>query len=155
MSVFILILALFSISAQAEPWVVYGQTIVGGYGVDNPEPNTAGLVGEVDALPYQVPAGKRLRIDGLAMESHTTAVEGRPVYVLLPWVTDAPVVGNAAIRVKSALMSCTGSDHTISCPTRFYVPAGKWVNLRIICQSPAMFTTLMGWHVFGEIEDAP
>ena len=154
MRVFCLLVALSGV-AQADPWVVYGQTVVGGYGVDNPTPNRAGVYGEVRALPYQVPAGKVLRIDGIGMESHTTANESRPVYVLFPWITDSPMGGTPEIRKSRALMSCTGSDHTISCPTRFYVPAGKWVNLRIICQSPNMFTTLMGWHVYGELEDMP
>lgn len=150
----LLLLLLLPTLAHAEPWVVYGQTVVGGYGIDNPKPNAAGVIGEVDALPYRVPEGKRLRIDGIGMESHTTALESRPVYVLFPWVTDSPIAGTSSARLAGALMSCTGSDHTISCPTRFYVPAGKYVNLRIICQSPAMFTTLMGWHVFGELENA-
>lgn len=147
-------LLLISFSSFAEePWVIYGQTIVGGYGIDNPSPNKAGLIGEVKALPYVVPEGKRLRIDGVGMESHTTSVENRPVYVLIPWVTDFPIVGTPEIRKAGAIMSCTSSDHTVTCPTRVYVPAGKVLNLRIICQSQAMFTTLMGWYIYGSLED--
>lgn len=149
--IFILLL-LASFSVSADPWVVYGQSVVNYPGLDNPEPSHAGLIGEVMALPYQVPEGKTLRIDGIAIESHTTAIESRPVYVLFPWITDEPVQGDAPTRIAGALLSCTGSTSTVSCPTRYYVPSGKWVNIRIICQSPSMSGTRMGWHLFGELE---
>ena len=50
----ILILLLISpIFVFSSPWIVYGATTIAAGGViDNPEPNSNGVVGEVTSLPH-------------------------------------------------------------------------------------------------------
>lgn len=152
----IVIIALMLLAAptQAEPWVVYGQTRVM-EGMDNPAPNTAGLIGEIAALPYQVPSGKVLRIDGIGIESHHYQ-GAQPALVLFPWLSDYPMTSaTPEYRAAASLVSCAAANHTNSCATRYYVPSGKWVNVRILASPASMIGLRMGWHLYGELEDAP
>lgn len=149
----LLALLLFPFVAFAEPWVVYSQTAVPLGALHNPRPNTAGLIGEVSSLPYRVPEGKVLRIDGIALESFPTAPNLLPKFVLFPWLSDSTRSMTAQEINAQALVSCSAGAFTNTCPTRYFVPSGKLVNVTLVLGSPEMAGWTWGWHMYGELID--
>lgn len=152
----------FAPAAAAEPWSVTGQTKLldqftsyGTRGVENPAANLVGLLGEAE-WPYQVPPGKTLVIQGMGFEGHRIKWESSPLYVIFLWVTDSSQ--SAALltsieKTEAALFSCAATLWSNVCPVRFAVPAGKWVHMTIL--NPTNSPATHGWHVWGELVDAP
>jgi hypothetical protein len=150
-AVALLLLALATGTAHAEAWIVHGQTRLDASrsGVDNPAPNTAGALGEVTELPYQVPSGRRLVITAYGFEGHTRPEKTVPVYVILVWLSDHPMPdAMPEDRAPRSLFSCAASIQSNVCPVHFIVPAGKWVNVRILNDGSNM---RHAWFVTGEL----
>lgn len=142
-----------------EPWIVYGQTVmvVNGAtvdGIDNPAPNTAGLIGEVSSLPYQVPQGKKLVITAYGFEGHVLPNDSYPVYVLVPWLSDQPMPNaTPQDRIPRQLASCSASTETNVIYCEKHIPSGKYLNVRLLNNSPHS-DMRHGWFMQGFLEDA-
>lgn len=137
-------------AAHAEPWSVTGQTRHGG-GIDNPDTNVVGLLGEVENLPYQVPPGKTLVITQYGMEGHDGSSMQNPLFVIFVWISDSPMpFATPQDRVVRALLSCLVRVGTVTCPVEYHVPAGMWVNVRLLFPEANNF--MLGWAVFGHLE---
>lgn len=145
----------WSVCVWADPWIVHAQSTVKLGSNTNPTPNRSGLIGEVAALPYQVPAGKRLHLTGIALESFPTAATPAPIFVLFPWITpdlrarSIPEINNAA------LLSCAASIQTNSCKADHWLPAGSWLHVTLLLGSPGMAGGVWAWALTGELVDAP
>lgn len=149
----ILALLLFAITAQAEPWIAHAQsTLYTGSNTD-PQLNHAGLIGEVQSLPYRVPPGKVLKITAIGLESFATAATPNPIFVLFPWITPDLRSRSASEINNAALLSCAASDHTNVCPVEYYVPAGMWVHATLLLGSPAMSGGVWAWFIAGDLRD--
>jgi hypothetical protein len=136
---------------QIDPWSVMGQTTINaGVNTDNPTPSSNGLIGEVTALPYTVPAGKILLICSSHMEGNWTGMAASNAG------TDAHIGGTLAIWVGASIVTNSQFILSNSCANvinetsghRYYIPAAKIVNVRVTNTS----TTngwVTGWGVFG------
>jgi hypothetical protein len=129
-----------------DPWIVYGQAAVPyNQAVDNPTPNVNGLRGEVASLPYCVPEGKELVIEAYGLESYSGVANG---LVIVPWIGDMPATNAKCLH---SVFSDNASNETVG--VRFHVPAGKKVNVRIMCaENPSQ---VVGWYMRGTLRDAP
>lgn len=133
-----------------EPWVVSGQTTINhNVSSDNPAPSSNGLTGEVTALPYTVPPGKVLLITGMYMEGNTSAsnTSTNDVHtsgVQAIWI-GASVVSNSQFIISN---QCLGDSNAVT-GLKFYIPAGKIVNVRITSTNAVTDGWVTGWAVFG------
>lgn len=125
-----------------QPWIAYGQTQpIYGAAVDNPTTNCNGLRGECEALPYCVPEGHELVIEAYGLESYGNVAGG---LVFVPWIGDG-LATNA--KCLHSVFSDNQSNETVG--VRFHVPAGKKVNVRIMCnENPAQ---VVGWYMRGTL----
>ncbi len=132
--------------ADGTPWIVYGQTAPMYNGaVNNPPPSVNGLIGEVAALPYTVPAGKVLIIEAYGIEAYATVVQG---LVLVPYLGATPPPNNAVFL--HSVYADNASNETTG--VRFHLPAGTVLNVRIMSnENPSQ---VVGWYVRGCLVDA-
>lgn len=128
---------------MSSPWIVYGQTAVPmNGGVVNPTPNNNGLIGEVHALPYTVPAGKVLVLKAWSIESYATTGAA----FIFPWL-------GTSLTNAACLPTCSANNGTnILSDAEFHIPAGKILNFKLTSGQPADF--VFGWHAYGELRDA-
>jgi len=126
--------------AAADPWYVYGQTPLPlGVAIDNPAPNSNGLIGEVDSLPYTVPPGCTLTINAYGIESYVPSVG------LFIWL------GLGSASNDNALMTVLGNWGTAEIiGSRFVIPSGEIVNIRIMNGSPRNGWT-HAWYLNGDL----
>jgi hypothetical protein len=139
-----------------EPWIVYGQTLVPtGTAVDNPTPSENGALGEVASLPFVVPQGKKLTIEAYGVEAYAdeAGMTGPDKgLVIVPWIGSElnadPLQAN-----RQCLMSCYSSSQSNEIlGARFTFPAGKVINVRIMCaENPAQ---VVGWYMRGALSSA-
>jgi hypothetical protein len=138
-----------------QDWVVYGQTAMPAApngGVTNPTPGTGlgqglninGLVGEVTSLPYTVPEGKQLVLEGWGFEGLN-----QPFGVCIPFIGDAPVTNAKCLPS----VGCGGSQASYYITgTRFTVPAGKKVGVFLL-NGTTIHNVICAWFVQGHLED--
>lgn len=133
-----------------DPWAVMGQTTINhGVSSDNPTPSSNGLYGEVTALPYTVPVGRVLLITSMYMEgntseSNTSTNDVHSGGVQAIWL-GASVVANSQFIVSN---QCNDVSNELK-GLRFYIPAGKIVNVRITSTNVVTDGWVTGWAVFG------
>lgn len=141
--IFILLtLTSIKIYAHSQPWVVYGQTALkANSGINNPEPNINGLVGEQTFLPYVVPSGKQLRLTGWGFEGLKSAFG-----VTIPYIGTSHGKEYSLPSVGPQIGSyyVTGFN--------FIIPAGKIVNVRLLNGSKQN-NIVCAWMVQGFLED--
>ena len=141
------LLAPAAVAAQDAPWIVYGQTapICQG-GIANPKPNVNGLIGEVTALPYTVPAGRTLVVRAYGLEAYGNVPGG---LVLVPYLGATPPSGNNAFL--HSVFSDNASNETLG--VEYHIPAGKIFNLLLMSnECPAQ---VVGWYVTGRLVSTP
>jgi hypothetical protein len=114
-------------------------------GVDNPAPNVNGLVGEQTTLPYTVPCGKRLVLQGWGFEGLKN-----PFGVCFPWI--------GTVRTKERCLASVGPGPSGSyyvTGMRWVIPEGKIVNVRLLNGSQEGGTTgvVCAWFVQGYLEN--
>lgn len=124
-------------------WVVYGQSPVPpGAAVDNPAPNANGLIGEVIALPYTVPAGQVLYVTDYG-------IEGFPGgdMAIIPWIGIGPATN------AKCLPTCRVIDETAQITSEFLLAPGTILNVRLVYTgaTPGVIT---GWWMHGYREIA-
>ena len=128
------------------PWALYGQTtLAANQGIDNPAPNAAGVLGEVPALPYVVPDGRTLVLDGWGIESYDASGLG----FIFPWLGPPPIANAKALPTVSASRE-TNSIARLG----FYLPAGTILNVRIV-SGLNINGAVFGWYLSGHLEDIP
>jgi hypothetical protein len=126
-------------------WIIYGVTSVAIYEfVDNPTPNTIGLVDEIDSFPYVVPDGYNLIINSMGIEGPgPSSADGNQVGIAL-WIGDLPCTNDKSI------MSCTTpAGSTQLTGLKFIIPSGKKVNMRMMNNTPYAWAN--GWYIQGEL----
>lgn len=125
------------------PWIVYGQTqINNGQSLINPEPNVAGLEGEVAALPFTVPPGCRLHVTSYGIEGIGANTGGSNIVPFLG--------GGTAAANPDCLPSCQAYQRTnMIAGVDFVVPpSGK---LGVILATNGV-SAVYGWFIAGHIE---
>lgn len=126
-----------------QPWIAYGQQAgPSGAAIDNPQCNINGVIGEVQ-LPYTVPVGKTLVLTGWGIEAYE-AITGS--FVLVPWLGEGPATNAKCLH---SCLSSTDSNQTTG--FEYHVPAGKIVNVRIMCSEAN--NPVAGWWIGGRLED--
>lgn len=127
---------------MSEPWIVYGQTTATTAPIDNPAPNSNGILGEVTSLPYTVPANKKLVLTAWGIEAHGN-VAG--CMVLFPWI-------GTGITNAKCLHSCLADNaFNETLGAEYHIPAGKILNFRMLCtETPG---NVVGWYASGKLED--
>jgi hypothetical protein len=148
---------------MTQEWVVYGQTqLPASGGCVNPMPGTGapvlingemrgkglcvnGLVGEQASLPYTVPEGKQLVLEGWGFEGLKDNFG-----VCIPIVGD---IINGAVQNNQCLPSvgCGGGSYYIT-GTRFVIPAGKKLGVLLLNGTTAA-GVVCAWFMQGHLED--
>jgi len=124
-------------------WIVYGQTAIPSQvAVDNPTPNTAGVLGEVSSLPYTIPAGKMLALTSYGVESY----EHPGTVVLFPWLGSPPATNEKALMSVGA----DGGSNEIR-GANWHLPAGTIVNVRLIVGEATQSAWVYAWYMFGRL----
>ena len=139
---------------MTTPWVCYGQTIIAPNDVvQNPTPNTTGLVGECTSLPYTVPTGKVLVIQMFQMEHLWDGA-------MLPWIGDTISDFTAANCLSTMCGTATTSSAALFAQSmwvagfNYHIPAGKKFNIRLNAGYAPTTGYRYGWYVGGELRDA-
>ena len=139
-------------------WCVYGQTKVEpGENIDDPTPNTAGVLGEVAQLPYTVPPGKILILIASAVEGLKS-----PVSALVPWLGNYPPGCVTDVQKtdyrrshQTVTVQCIGGSHELL-GQRFPISAGTVVHMRLTNAMPAYSgapANTMAWGYRGVLID--
>jgi hypothetical protein len=131
-------------------WTVYGQTRLDPAipHHHNPDPMTGLVIGEVDCLPYTVPAGKILLINRVTLEAHWGTV-------LWPWIG----AGNPAqvFTWDKVIETFRGYELEDAGPTyewhpEIYLPAGSVLNITLHPRK-AKSNMRQGWGLSGKLLD--
>lgn len=129
------------------PWIVYGTvTLTSGQVVDNPIPNSNGIIGEQTILPYTVPEGYNLIITNMQVEGPACDYSSNSSqFGMGIWLGTAPCTN------AKWVISCTttGGSNTIS-NSNIILPAGTIFNLRMMNNTSAAWVD--GWVVQGYLE---
>ncbi len=143
-------LLLLAFSARADPWGVSGQTqLNANTAIDNPYPADSGAVGGVVSLPYVVPYGKQLCINGYVMEGY----DAPGIAVLFVWTGAIPAGENApAYRMDHGLPSVAAHSGSRQISLRYCFPEGGTINIRLI--NGSTYSGVYGWGVWGELNPA-
>jgi hypothetical protein len=137
---------------SVDPWSVQGQTTINhGVNIDNPTPNGQGMIGELSSLPFTVPSGKVLLITSMYMEGNwngsAASNSGTDTHfsgVQAIWLGSS-VVSNSQFIVSNACANISNELRGL----RFYIPAGKIVNVRITSALATVDNWVTGWGVWG------
>lgn len=122
-----------------EPWICYGQQAgPSNAAIDNPPANLNGILGEV-TLPYTVPAGQTLVLNGWGIEAYETIAGS---FVLVPWIGDLP-----ATNAKCLHSVLASADSNSTTGFEYHIPAGKKLNARIMCSEAG--NPVAGWWMSG------
>jgi hypothetical protein len=143
------------------PWLAHGQTdITAGGSFDDPMPSDSGVIGEVVALPYTVPACKTLVLEAYGIEAY----DAPGIVVIHCWVErpgtfqDPPYAWQyRTTRAMTSCAACRGSNEVTG--QRVYVPAGSRLHVRLVNGSqynPGGTPTggKFGWYASGRLIDA-
>lgn len=127
-------------------WIVYGATTIAAGGVvDNPTPNSNGVVGEVTSLPYTVPSGHTLTITSMQVEGPACDYSSNSSqFGMGIWLGSAPCTNSKWIA------SCTttgGSNQNTN--MNLELPAGTILNLRMMNNTSNAWVD--GWYVEGQL----
>jgi hypothetical protein len=127
------------------PFICYGQTqTTYNSAIDNPTPNSNGLVGEVTSLPFTVPNNKVLVLESIGIEAYGN-ISG--CQAMFPWVGDAP-----ATNPKGLMTVLSDNDSNEISGAKFHIPSGKKLNIRIMTtENPG---SVCGWYLSGRLVDA-
>lgn len=140
------------------PWIIHNQTT---FPVDpsdpsqsviliNPPGYAAGLVGEVTTLPYQVPTGKQLTINYLAIEGLWGAA-------MFPWIGTSPDSPGQVVTTFTTPMPSPGYPYgpgTCEWHPKFTIPSGQSLGLSLRgFNAPGAY--MYGWMMAGKLCDAP
>ena len=137
-------LALMAAPAVADDWVVYGQSTVP-HSVVDPNPNAAGVVGEIRDLPYIVPWGSCLTITAFGIEGYY----GPGTAVLFLWLGSVYGPGNS--RALMSVGSHAGTNEIIGFHPR--LRGGTIVHVQLLNgQVPAQ---VIAWYVRGTLDYTP
>ena len=124
----------------ATPWVAYGQnTMRANSNLDNPQVNLAGTLEEV-ALPYIVPEGMCLTIEGWGVEGVGSRAG------LIPWLGYPPATN------PQTLPTATSLEHTSHVFGRWILGPGTVLNVRLVYTGRAN-GTVIGWHIWGTLNE--
>ena len=142
-----LILFLFCLPAHAAPWVMAGQTsIPANSAINNPAGNDIGAIGQVTSLPYTVPVGCTLHIDGYGIEAY----DWEKTSVIFLWTGDPN--GDATYRRTHSTISVAAKAHTTWVTgLRYYFPAGTVINMRL--QNATSYNNaVFAWGISGDLQ---
>jgi len=145
----LIFICLFSYSYANIPWIVYGTTLVpAGNVIDNPIPNSNGVVGEIISLPYLVPEGYELVITNMQ-------VEGPPYDNSVSW-------SQFGMGVWLGTFPCTNAKWIASCTTiggshqnndmNIILKSGTILNIRLM--SNTQIGWIDGWYVQGYLQSS-
>ena len=145
LSVFFLFISFYAYATI--PWIVYGATLIqAGSAIDNPTPNSNGVIGEITYLPYIVPEGYELVITNMQ-------VEGPPYDNSINW-------GQLGMGIWLGNLPCTNEKWVVSCTTiggshqnndmNIILKSGTILNIRLM--SNTRLGWVDGWYIQGYLQ---
>lgn len=137
------VLVVVALPVNAAPWVCHGQTWVKANAtVIDPEPNRVGVLGECERLPYRVPEGRVLRLDGWGVEGYAGLPGG---VVMAPWVGDKLTNGAMLPSVQGG----QGRGSAEYGAVRFGLPPGTELHVMLQNGQPR---AVFSWFLVGGVE---
>lgn len=140
-----------------SPWVCYGQTKVGNTSADdwiqNPKPNTNGLVGECGNLPYTVPAGYELHLEAYGVEGYPAAPDGsvNGCIVIVPMIGSS-WNGTDNSQALHSVNAGAGAGTRSTSGLSYVLPTG--MTLTVVLETGCGDTTdgyVYGWFLSGHL----
>jgi hypothetical protein len=146
MKYIIALLVAVSTTVHAEPWVMAGQTrMAANSALNNPQGNDIGAIGQNLVLPYTVPDGCVLKIDGYGVEAY----DYPRTSVIFLWAGDPD--GPATYRVRRATLSvgARGATNWVT-GLNYNFPGGTVINMRL--QNATSYDgAVFSWGISGNL----
>jgi len=125
---------------MSSPWLCYGTTNVLAYStLLMPIPSLNGLIGEVAALPYQVPAGSWLQLQGWGVSS---VGSGATVGMF-------PIIGGATSDVRKRLPAAVAYGGVGTVSGSFILNTGSVLAFGLVNNQDTQ--SLLSWYAYGNL----